>query len=392
MSDSPILIAGGGIGGLAAALAIVGTGQPVTIIERTAKLEAVGAGLQLSPNAVHVLRGLGLEDKLRAAAFRPEAIRLMSSRSGKQVARVPLGETIEQRHGAPYLLIHRADLQSILLEAIDAQSGANLRLGVSLRDAEQDETGVLAHLDTENGHDHLRASALIGADGVWSSVRRRVMKMRQATFTGRTAYRAVVPIDDVPEEWRDCTGLWMGAKAHVVHYPLQGGTTFNIVAIVQEEWEEEGWSTPAGKNRLLPRFTDWPKELVRLLDMPKSWLKWALCAMAPGDIRVEGRVALLGDAGHAMLPFVAQGAAMAIEDAAVLASCLRGADDVPSALSEYEEARRVRVDKVMRTASENDRIYHLGYPASLARDAVLARMPPEKMLARYDWLFGWKPE
>ncbi|MXN63816.1 monooxygenase [Stappia sp. GBMRC 2046] len=392
MSDSPIVIAGGGIGGLTAALAIAGAGQPVTIIERTAKLEAVGAGLQLSPNAIHVLRGLGLEDELRAAAFRPEAVRLMSARSGKDIARVPLGDVIEERHGAPYLLIHRADLQSILLDAVSAQSGISLRLGVSLRDAEQDETGVLVHLETEQGRDHLRAPALIGADGVWSTVRRRVMKMRQAAFTGRTAYRAVVPMDDVPAEWRDCTGLWMGSKAHVVHYPLQGGSTFNIVAIIQEEWEEEGWSTPADKNRLLPRFADWPKELVHLLDLPESWLKWALCAMEPGDIRVDGRVALLGDAGHAMLPFVAQGAAMAIEDAAVIASCLREADDVPSALSEYEETRRTRVDKVMRTAAENDRIYHLGYPGSLARDAVLARMPQEKMLARYDWLFGWKPE
>ncbi|NRG18109.1 FAD-dependent monooxygenase [Rhizobiales bacterium] len=392
MSDTPILIAGGGIGGLVAGLAIASSERPVTIVERAGKLEAVGAGLQLSPNAVHVLRGLGLEKEIRAVAFRPEAIRIMSARSGKDVARVPLGDVIEQRHGAPYLLIHRGDLQNILLSAVEAHSGINLRLGASVRDAKQDEAGVMVNLETLEGSDHLRAGALIGADGVWSTVRRRVMKMRQAAFTGRTAYRAVVQIDDVPAGWRNCTGLWLGAKAHVVHYPIRGGAMFNIVAIVQEQWDEEGWSTPADKNKLLPRFADWPKELVQLLDLPESWLKWALCAMEPGDIRVEGRVALLGDAGHAMLPFVAQGAAMAIEDAAVLASCLQAADDVASGFSEYEEARRERVDKVMRTASDNDRIYHLGYPASLARDAVLGRITVEKMLSRYDWLFGWKAE
>lgn len=392
MSDEAVLIAGAGIGGLAAALAIRAGGRRVSVVEKAERLEAVGAGLQLSPNSVHVLDALGLGSTVRAASFRPEAIRIMSMRTDREIAQVPLGSTAEQRYGAPYLTLHRGDLQSILLQAARQRDNLELRLGTGLRDATQDANGVTADLETASGNDRIQAGALIGADGVWSTVRRRVLGIRQAVYSGRTAYRAVLPIDQVPPEWQEVTGLWLGADAHVVHYPFQRGEGFNIVALVKESWEAEGWSEPASSDSLLAKFTHAPKGLRALLERPQAWLKWALCGMDPGSIWVEGRIALLGDAAHAMLPFVAQGASMAIEDATVLGQCLAGNGNAADALAAYEGKRRERADKVLRTARENDGIYHMGFPMSLARDAILSRISPARLLSRYDWLYGWQPD
>ncbi|MBA5777627.1 FAD-dependent monooxygenase [Stappia sp. F7233] len=392
MSDVPLVIAGAGIGGLAAALHLGAGGRKIIIIEKAERLEAVGAGLQISPNALKVLQKLGLGSSIRAAAFRPEAISIRSMRNGREIAQVPLGMTIKRRHGAPYLVLHRADLQTTLLEATRQHDNIEVRLATRLVDAEQDADGVSLRLETSHGSDHLRADALIGADGVWSTVRRRILGLRQAVFSGRTAYRAVVDIEGVAETWRSTTGLWLGADAHVVHYPISAGKKLNIVVLVKERWEEETWSTPAGSETLLARFPNAPADLKALLQQPQGWLKWALCGMDPGSTWVDGRIGLLGDAAHAMLPFVAQGAAMAIEDAAILGQCFDRNENAAQALVAYEAARRERADRVLRVARDNDGIYHMGFPLSLARDAVLSRISPERLLSRYDWLYGWEAD
>lgn len=394
-----IFIAGAGIGGLTAALCLSRRSRPVTLIEQASALRPVGSGLQLPPNTMQVMRALGLEDALLPHVVAPRAIQVMTVNSEDPVAEIPLGATAEDRYGAPYLVIHRADLQAVLLQAARASAGITLRLGTRLRDATQNADRIKLEFeragdtaDPEAPLDHDTGAALIGADGVWSTVRRRVMGLRGAAFSGRTAYRAVIPASEIPQRWRNVTGLWLGPRAHVVHYPLAGGEQFNLVALVEEDWQEEVWSAQADRDALLSRFRDWPRGCRELLSLPSSWLKWALCSMDPGTSWVDGRFALLGDAAHAMLPFAAQGAAMAIEDAEALARHLsEGMDDVPRALRAYEAERQDRAERVMRLSRANDRIYHMRRPLSLARDAVMRALPSERLLARLDWLYGWRP-
>ena len=394
-----IFIAGAGIGGLTAALSLSRRSRAVTVIEQADELRPVGSGLQLPPNTMQVLRDLGLEDALLPHVVAPRAIEVMTWRGDAPVAEIPLGALAEKRYGAPYLVIHRADLQAVLLKAARASAGITLRLGTRLRGAAQNSNRIKLELEQAAGEadgeiplDHDTGASLIGADGVWSTVRRRVMGLRAAAFSGRTAYRAVIPASDVPERWRNVTGLWLGPRAHVVHYPVSGGERFNLVALVEEDWQEEVWSGPADRSALLDRFRDWPGACRELLSLPSSWLKWALCSMDPGTSWVDGRFALLGDAAHAMLPFAAQGAAMAIEDAEALARHLdQGADDIPRALRAYESERQDRAERVMRLARSNDRIYHMSGPLALARDMVMRSLPSERLLARLDWLYGWRP-
>ena len=391
MTSEPILIAGGGIGGLAAALALAGNDRRVIVLEREARLEAVGAGLQLSPNAVHALRSFGIGSTSLTRAVRPDAIRILSGRSGEDIARVPLGATAEMRYGTPYLVVHRADLQSALVEAVATRPEIELRLGLELCEATQDDNGVTAEAQTADGPVRVTGAALIGADGVWSTVRRRALRLRQAAFSGRTAYRATVPIDGVDPQWHNVTGLWLGRDTHLVHYPVENGRTLNIVAIVAEAWSEEGWSHPVDASAVLNRFADWPDAARTLLSRAGRYLRWALCSMDPGAIWIEGRIGLLGDAAHAMLPFAAQGAGMAIEDAAALAAAFDQIEDVPAALARYEALRRDRAERVLRFAQRNGGIYHMGSPVAQVRDAILKRIPPERLLSRLDWLYGWKP-
>lgn len=390
MQDT-LFIAGAGIGGLTAAIALSRRARPVTVLEAAPALDPIGSGLQLSPNALHVLRGLGLEEAVRRHAVAPEAIRVMSARTGRPIAEIPLGQTAEARYGAPYLVIHRGDLQQVLLNAAKASAGIDLRLGTRVRHARQNADAVQVEIETEKGNDHLSGGALVGADGVWSNVRRRVMDLRQAVFSGRTAYRAVVPVDRVPARWRQTSGLWLGRRAHVVHYPVSGGKQFNIVALVAEDWQEESWSTPADTNALLARFGSWPSECRDLLSLPDGYLKWALCGMDPGTSWVNGRFALLGDAAHAMLPFAAQGAGMSIEDADALARAIDTTDHLPDALARYQAERQDRAESVLRLARANDRVYHMSGPMALARDTVMKGLGGERLLARLDWLYGWRP-
>ncbi|MHC5652989.1 FAD-dependent monooxygenase [Stappia sp. ICDLI1TA098] len=389
--SGPLYVAGAGIGGLTTALALSRRAIPVTVLERAERLDPVGSGLQIPPNAMHIYRAFGLEEVLKRHAVAPEAIRIMSARTGRALADVPLGRTVEERYGAPYLVIHRADLQSILLDAARLSAGVTLTLGASLRDATQDASRVTIALEESDRGDLQTGCGLIGADGVWSQVRRRVMGIRQAVYSGRTAYRAVFPIDSVPGDWRHVTGLWIGRNAHIVHYPVRAGTQLNVVAIVSEDWQQETWSGPAARDELLGHFRDWPAEVRALLERPESWLKWALCGMDPGSSWVDGRLALLGDAAHGMLPFAAQGAAMAVEDAAVLAREVERHDTIPAAFSAYQDARQNRAERVLRLARENDRIYHMSGPLALARDTVMRTLPAIRLLGRLDWLYGWQP-
>ncbi|WP_439529831.1 FAD-dependent oxidoreductase [Pannonibacter sp.] len=386
----PVAVIGAGIGGLTAALCLARAGYRVELLERTERLAEVGAGLQLSPNALGVLAGFGLLPALEAKAAEPATVRIRSARNGRDLARVPLGPVARERYGLPYLVLHRADLQKVLLEAVSTSPAITLTLGAMLADVVQTGTGIEAQITTANESRKLSACALIGADGVRSEVRQRVMRGPEARFSGRTAYRATLPASAVPDELMTETGLWLGPKAHLVHYPVRSGREFNLVALVEENWDAEGWSEPADRDALLRRFADWPAEIRAVMQLPDVWLRWALCAVDADRPWAKGRIALLGDAAHAMLPFAAQGAAMAIEDAAVLGRVMQGAKDIPAALAAYQQQRQPRATQVQQAASTNATIYHMAWPASLARDTVLRASSPERLLRRMDWIYGWR--
>jgi len=387
-----VIVAGAGIAGLTAALAMARAGLRVTVLEQVEKLEETGAGIQLSPNANHILDTLGLRERLKAAATAPQAIRVMAGRTAREIARIPLGESAERRYGAPFLTIHRADLQALLVDAARAHHDITLKLGIEVSDFAVHDNGVTVQGRRGRQMADERGIALIGADGVWSKLRQRLSKSRRPHFSGRTAWRALLPIKGMPEEFRSpLVHLWLGQDAHLVHYPVKHGTLLNVVAIVQEDWNEPGWSAPGERDVLLRHFArwTWSDEVREFLATPKQWHKWALYegTLTPG----EGPATLIGDAAHPILPFLAQGAGLAIEDAAVLAHMLgKYLDDPADALRGCEGARRHRVERVQNASRRQGRIYGATGPEALIRDLFMKALGGEKVLGRYDWLYSWR--
>jgi salicylate hydroxylase len=396
-----VLIAGAGIGGLTAALAIARQGFPVTLFDQAERLEEAGAGIQLSPNATRVLIALGLADRLAPAIVRPSAVRLRAGGSGRDIAIMPLCAAAHQDApywGAPYWVVHRADLQSALLAAVECEAGITLKLDARVDGFVLGPQGVTAKISRREGaqeHDGRAhdGRALIGADGLWSRLRESLGARTPARFAGRTAWRAVAPAADVPPAFREPqVNLWIGPGGHLVHYPVRAGASVNIVAVTSDDWQSTQWSTAADRAEVLARFPRplWATEARELLAAPERWQKWALYDRAPSTNWGYGPVTLMGDAAHPMLPFIAQGAAMAIEDAFVLAGALaRWPDDPTGALRDYERRRQPRTARVQRAARRNDLVYHLGRPAAFVRDAALAALGGRRLLAQYDWIYRW---
>ncbi len=412
MPSAPtIIIAGAGIGGLTAAQAIAGSGFRVLLFEEAGRLSDIGAGLQLSPNATRILIGLGLAPRLEPHVVAPREICIRAA-GGARLACIPLGEFAAARYGAPYWVIHRADLQTALAEAVRANPDITLTLDAELDSFTANAEGVTAHVvvgrtsiaaDDATSLD-IRGTALVGADGLSSTVRDRLMprsRARRASdaprYANRTACRATVPDAAVPAQFRaPAVHLWLGRNAHLVHYPIKGGTAINIVAITHDRRDRPGWSAEdSAPDQVLAHFppTDWCAEARTVLRAPDLWLRWPLFDRRPAARWGRGPVTLLGDAAHPSLPFLAQGAAMAIEDAAVLANCLKMTPEAPEqALRRYEDQRRPRTARVQRTARRNGRIYHFGGLAAAVRNHMLRRLDGERLLARFDWLYDWRAD
>ncbi len=390
----PIVVAGAGMGGLCAALALRGQGHDIVLMDKAPELSEVGAGLQLSPNACSVLRQLGVLQALEPLACAPGHLQIRSGKTGDLLGRVRLGSYIENRHGSPFRVIHRADLQRVLFEKVGETPGIAIRLGAEVLDLVPAQNGDLVCRFQENDEKQgIACKALIGADGVWSRTRRLVPDHRNARFSGHVAYRATLPMDQVPARWAGDSGLWLHQHCHLVHYPVRGGRELNIVALAKEAWEDQTWSAPVEKDALLRVFRDWPAEIRNLLAKPQSWLKWALCSVDANGPWTHGHVALVGDAAHAMLPFMAQGAAMAIEDAAVLARLLpRDTQNIPAALRAFERERKPRVSQIQRKSFRNATTFHFSGLPAMARDTVLRLSSPESLTARFDDIYGWTPE
>ncbi len=389
MSLDGVLIAGAGIGGLTAALALARKGVAVALFDQAERLEEAGAGIQLSPNATRILVALGLANWLAPAIVVPTAIRLRAGRTGRDIATIPLGAVAQERYGAPYWVVHRADLQQALLDAVTSEARITLTLGTKVERFTVDGGGVHAKVADFAVPS---ARALIGADGLWSGLWRQLGNSAPPFFPGRTAWRAMMPAAELPPaDAEPIVNLWLGAGGHVVHYPVRAGAAVNIVAVAADSSSNAksstSWTTAATRDEVLARFPSagWIPAVRDLLAAPSQWQKWPLCERGPSPLWGRGPVTLLGDAAHPMLPFLAQGAAMAIEDAAVLSDAW-DPDDPTAALRRYERARQPRTAQVQRAARRNDLRYHLGPPASLVRDAVLRVLGGERLLAQYDWI------
>ena len=388
-----VLIAGGGIGGLAAALACARQGLPVQLLERAAQLSEVGAGIQIGPNVTRILQAWGLGDALAQAAAFPKRLQARDARTGQVLGSLRLGERAQALYGAPYATIHRADLQGLLHEAVQ-RAGVSMHLGHAVTGWQESGDGLEVH--SAEGP-RWQADALIGADGVWSTVRQKLLGDAPARFTGHLAYRALVAQADLPAHLRSHeVTVWMGPRLHVVHYPVRGGEWLNLVAIVHGAKPEQAdvWDA-AGHAQALMQAMGAASGAVghdlheRLASVP-AWRQWALHDRAPvtsAREMAQGRVALLGDAAHPMRPYLAQGAGMAIEDAQVLAQCLaQGAGRTADRLQAYAEQRWARNARVQARAIRNGRIFHAQGLVAMGRNLSM-RLMGERVMD-VPWLYG----
>ena len=389
-----ILIAGGGIGGTAAALALARAGFPVKLFEARPDPAEAGAGLQLAANGVKALRALGVADAVAAVASRPEAIELRLPGSGRTVSRVDLGAAHEARYGAPYFHIHRADLHRVLLDAARACPNVEITLGRRVERATHGKTGAVAGLDDGS---EVSGLALIAADGVRSVLRESIAGKGEPRFTGMMAWRAIVPASDLDMMPPFAATIWMGRGRHLVTYPLPHRREINLIGVVERsDWREESWSSPGRPEDFAADFAGWHGAIDALMRRVHTVWRWALYDHERLSVWSAGRVALLGDACHAMPPFLAQGAGMALEDAVVLARFMKGrTDDVARALREYGDARRDRTARVQRASWANAWRFHLRNPAlrtlvygALGAISALAPAGPGRM---YDWLYRYDP-
>ena len=388
-----VLIAGAGIGGLTAALALSRVGLQTTIVERAPELAAVGAGVQLSPNATRILRRLGLLDAVAAVASKPDAIRVRSARSGQTLALISLTDA-ERRWGAPYLVARRADLQQVLANAVATNADISLCLGTTLAGFGATPRGIQATLKRGLLSRTDNAEVLIGADGVRSVVRARLADGAAADppqETGRVAWRALVDaaaLQAPPKSGE--TALWLGRNAHLVHYSLHDGRHVNLVAVTRDTATDPGttWSQPGDPAVIRARFAGWDRAARDLIATATTWRTWPLYDRATLAAWNAGSIALLGDAAHPILPFLAQGAAQAIEDAAALADAFARTRNAVEALDRYSRSRLTRATRVQETSRQLGRIYHLSGPAALARDTTMRLAGGRRLLHRYDWLYG----
>ena len=386
------IIVGGGIGGLTAALCLHRAGWDTVIVERAQALEDIGAGIQLGPNAMKVMQQLGLETALIEAGFQPEAIELRMGVSGMDLIRVPLAQTAIQKWGAPYVHIHRADLVRVLAEALEDRAPETLKLGLGLIRYSQTDSQITAHLS--DGRE-LTGDVLIGADGIHSAVRTQMLGPDDPVFTGNVAWRAVVPVDQLGADCpRPVAGAWMGRGKHAVTYLLRGGTLANFVGVVERhDWAKEGWQEEGRKEDARADFDGWHPTITQLIEKADTLYRWALFDRKPNPHWVDGRAALMGDAAHPMLPFMAQGAAMAIEDAWALAACVSAQTPMTDALPAYQNLRYARASKMQAASRANAKTFHqrtgIGRLKTYGPMWLAGRIAPGIGLAQQDWVYNY---
>ncbi|MCA1440987.1 FAD-dependent monooxygenase [Ensifer sp. IC4062] len=385
MQDAgPVAIVGAGIAGLTTALCLARQGFEAEIFEQADSLKEIGAGLQLSPNASRILIDLGLLPALEAVWSEPDSVALLDGRSLRTLASVPAGSYARKRWAAPYGVLHRTSLQKILLDAVAAEPHCRIHFGCRVES------------DAEAAIDRAMArppSVIVGADGIWSRTRTSIPGAGAVQFSGNIAWRLMVQSSEATALLsEDRVTAFLGSNAHLVAYPIKEVGGFNLVAIVGGKAGGSVWvgkETEEGRRELATAFAGWHPKLRALLTSATAATYWPLCTVGDGAWHDGTRTILIGDAAHAMTPFAAQGAAMAIEDGRELALCLAESQDVPSAFARYDRARRSRIDRVRKRAAFNRFVYHARGPIRVGRDLVLALKTSESLAADLDWLYGY---
>lgn len=393
VSAKPILIAGAGIAGLTAALAFATRGFHVRVFERSARFEEVGAGIQISPNATRILRKLGVLDGLLPKAVKPHSIILRDAKSLKELARVALGEAQEKRWGAPYIVAHRADLQAALLEAASRQKSIEIVTDATITGM-RFESDVSADVLRAGKSDKENGQLLIAADGVWSRLRGLTGPYEKSRFSGELAWRTVLDGESVEAKAlrdmgaADSVTAFLHSGFHLIAYPVRGGSAFNLVAFTPGQRIAEDWSGAADVSVLKQAMRNTAPALSHLAENAGPWVAWPIHTVDPKTHWTVPGLALIGDAAHAMTPFAAQGAAMAIEDAETLADAVAALpDDLTHALAGWEASRRPRVERVARRGAFNHFAWQAKGPIALARNLVLKTRSPEKLAGDMDWLY-----
>ncbi|GAA1551262.1 MULTISPECIES: FAD-dependent oxidoreductase [Streptomyces] len=387
-----LIIIGGGIGGLAAALAVARQGHEVLVLERAPQFAEIGAGIQLAPNGLHALDRLGLGDAVRSTAVQMDELRFMDGVTGEHVASLDLTEAYRERFGNPYAVVHRAELHTKLLEACQATEGIELRSAATATGYEQDAAGATVVL--EDG-ERLTADALIGADGIHSAIRGRLVGDGAPRNSGITVYRAIIPMEQVPEELRHLTSVtwWTGPGCHFVHYPIAGGKYLNLAASSDNKAVEAVAGVPATEGDIRREFASLGEDAQRLLALGEGWKSWVLVDRDPVDTWTDGRVALLGDAAHPMLHYVAQGACQGLEDAVVLGDLLDcGTDELPQRFEKFNAERRERTGRIQLLARESIKLWHTSGAAASDRNAVLAGFSRDELHDYVAWMHGHRTD
>ena len=386
--DAPIIIAGGGIGGLAAAIGLAQKGFPSIVLEKAPELGEIGAGIQLGPNAFHSFDYLGVGDAARSMAVYIDSLRLMDAISGDEITRIPLDDAFRARFKNPYAVVHRGDLHGVFLRACREHELVELRTSSEVVDYDQDGSSISAILGDGS---RVTGKALIGADGLWSNMRTRIVGDGKPRVSGHTTYRSVIPTEEMPEDLRwNAATLWAGPKCHIVHYPLSGWKVFNLVVTYHNDAPEPVAGKPVSHDEVRRGFEHVNLVARQIIEKGKDWKLWVLCDRDPVMNWVDGRAALLGDAAHPMMQYFAQGACMAMEDAVCLAAEMEaGNGDVETVLPAYNAKRRTRTARVqLQSRAIGDHIYHPSGAHAALRNQIMQAKSAEDWYDVVQWLYG----
>ena len=386
--NTPIIVAGGGIGGLSAALGLAIAGKDVVVLEQAPELGEIGAGIQIGPNAFHCFDYLGIGDEARSVAVYIDALRMMDAVDATEITRVMVDETFRARFGNPYAVVHRADLHGVLLKACRENDRITLHTGSRVTGYTRHDKGVTVAVD---GADTIEGRALIGADGLRSAIRAQLVGDSAPRISGHATYRTVIPAEKMPEDLRvNMMTLWAGPKCHLVHYPLQGEKVFNLVVTYHRGMTEAIAGMPVTNDEVRRGFEHISDEALQIIDHGENWKLWVLCDRDPIDCWTDGNVALLGDAAHPMLQYLAQGACMAMEDAVSLSHHVeRCGEEIEEALKAYEDQRVTRTARVQLTARLfGDYVFHADGVAAKTRNAVMRTRTQDEWYERVAWLYA----
>ncbi len=386
-SDLPFLVAGGGIGGLGAALALARKGFPVQVFEQAEQFGEIGAGIQLGPNVFKAFRELGVREEVLGLVAVPNVLEMRDGLTAKIITTIPLGDKVINRFGEPYAVIHRADVHRVLLEA--CQKMPNIKLETKARVLDYVDDGRKVELQMEDGRT-IVGCALIGADGLWSKIRQRIVGDGKPRVSGHIAYRAVLAREEVPEDlWRPDVVLWAGPRTHLVHYPLRRQELYNLVAVFHSDHYVEGWDAAGDPALLWKHFEGQQPQVLRMLEKINAWKMWVLCDREPVKNWTADNVTLLGDAAHPMLQYLAQGACMALEDAVRLAREVEASPgNLNAAFLAYQQKRYLRTARVQLMARIYGEFYHARGPAAELRDQMLGARTDQQSLDGISWLYS----